>query len=855
MRGGRVAIEEMQARDARRSGRERRAVQARPSRFLEPRCGVGILSHPGDRFRAAPTLVRVMSKHVSRIVILSFSSLLAAGCDGFLDLEPDPDPEPPDAGPSEPQPDAAVEYPPLPPPEAFPDEPVVTTPAARPAPPPVSAGEGVEVVFPPPASITVEPRVTMRGTARLDSGVTAVHVNGVAARLSEPNDGGAVAWQVEITPALGRNDIVVSSTDGNGDVTAEAARATLEHAPYMLVQPHALALDVGHDRLFVSDPGARGIVAIDLETGVPGHVEIDLGPDRPVVPHALSIDVAAGRGAALFRHHACYGQIETLVAGILDIDLQAGSFEIEDRVIGDAECYQETYTPEIRDAALVLDTGKQMAFTLYEQCAYLPSVGECTVEVRAISFGAGALPDGVWLCTSDGCAAEDLIADGRDPASSTLLALVRHGPSYDRSVGLHAVDPIAGTETRIATVQQVWNEALYFPKALALDPAGNRAFVVANGGLGVAVIAIDLASGAQSWVGGTGSDGIASWSVADAVYDHRRERVIFSVPERGLYAVDLDTGAFTRLFRPTIGEGPTPSCSDNCMVSNVDDTRQRILVHENADGGSNIYALDLGTGNRHLLSERGNSTELGRDPLLLADHPDDRVLAWKTTGELYRVDGTTGDRVDTGLSLSVDVESAAWDPERNRILYLSLSGLGSELRAFDVDTGEDALISSNAVGSGPSLDALLPGDGSRLVSLDASGTHALLSELSEPVLISVDLVTGDRTAVTLIDPVGPLESRQQALVDMRRDRLLVRGAPAHQIMEIELGSGGVGVFMDLGPISPASPVPGPVGAGLAYSQLLPDHPRDRALIVDQHRGVQMLDLLTGQRVHVLHFDP
>jgi hypothetical protein len=776
-----------------------------------------------------------MGKHAFPLSVLCIS-LLAAGCDGFLDLEPDDPPE--DAAPVEPQPDAGPDYPPLPAPEVFPDEPVVTTPELSPEYPPDDVPEGVEIVFPPPASITPEPRVTMRGTARLEAGVVAVRVNGVDARLSAPGEG-SVSWQVDLQPALGRNELVVSTTDGAGNVTAEAARAHLELAPYMLIQPSGLVLDVGHDRLLVSDPGARGIVAIDLDTGAPGRLELDLRPDLPAVPYAMSIDPAAGLGVALYHYVACDGDDGTRIQSMVELDLQDGSFEIKEREDSSASCFGATDAPAIRDVAVVLKGS--IAVLLHQECNQ--SSQKCTVDVRSYLLATGpSFSPPVTLCAHEYCEGLDLIAHPRDPAVTRVLSLVRTRGEPVSEYEVHEIDTVERTNTRIATVS---SQGTFFPHQLVFDGKRDRIFVLGSESAGkIAVVAIDLASNEQTWFRSEEHLGVLQ-PIADAVYDPRRNRLIFSLPDKGLFAMDVDSGAFTRLLRPEIGDGPTLACRELCEVSDVDDTRQRILINQPVGTGSNIYALDLRTGNRSVLSERGNSAELGYDLSLFADYPEDRVIVLKGNGEVYTVDGTSGDRFLLGQSplTSSDIPMA-WDAERHRIVYLSPL-TRHELRAYDVDTGEDRLLSSDDVGTGPSLAGLpFQEAGAQIVNLNASGDRAIVSQLGGQSLISVDLVTGNRTA-TAVHPLGPIERDAQTLVDTTRRQLLVRGAPAHEIKAIDFFNGVVSWFVDLEPARTT----------LSSTRLIPDRARDRALIVDELRGVQMLDLQTRQRVHLLHLDP
>lgn len=787
-----------------------------------------------------------MSKHITLLSILSISILLTAGCGDYLDLEPDeppsapPDAAPPDAAPGPLPGDAGPGYPQLPPPQVFPDEPVVTTPGAAPAPPAADVDDGVHLVFPPAVSLTTARHVTMRGTARLAGGVTAVRVNGVDARLSPPNAEGAVAWQADVQVTLGRSELVVSSVAGNGTITPAAASASLTFSPDMLVSAGVMALDEGHDRLFVSDHDT-GFVAIDLEAGVPTSMRLAETADGPVFPYSLSIDAAAGRAMALFQQSTCPDDFLHRVMGTISIDLHDGSAEVEEETLRISDCDYLEDAPDIDDRAVVLDTGRGSFYYLRTECD--DDGDDCHAEVRRRRLDAGGpLPPDVPLCASPDCGALDMIADRRSaPAGVGLLALVREGTGYvDNSYDIRAIDPAAGTQARIVTVQIDWDGTALRPYAMALDAAGDRLFVLATSGSSdLYVIGIDLATGAQSllFADVASVDGRKAWYVSDVVHDPRRDRLIFAGSGRGLIALDLGTGAASLLLRPSIGEGPVPCGNSGCAFSTFDSSRQRFFVYAYDDRAGDIYVVDVATGNRRLLSPRGSTIEFGGTPRLFADDVEDRLLVVHDNRGLYTVDGATGERRYVGVVPAVDRAGMAWDPERNRILYTS-SQDGYALRSFDVDTAQIRVISSDTVGSGPSLRG-------SLVTLDASRTRAFVSDIDGRSLLGVDLTTGDRTSYAVGEPVArPAEPTgpQPVLPDVRRNRILVGELPKHAIGAIDLSTGTTDLFVDR--FHTAPPLRGAV-------ELIPDHANDRALIVDGKGDVQMLDLQTGQRVLLL----
>lgn len=814
-----------------------------------------------------------MSKHVSLVSILSVSTLLAAGCDGYLDLEPDGRP---DAGTSGPQPDARTDYPLRPPPEVFPDAPLVTTPDDAPLPPPDTLDqEGVQLVFPPAASISTWTcpgwencsayQGTMRGTARLPAGVAAVRVNGVEARLSAPNAEGVVAWQVEVAPARGRNELVVSSTDGSGNTTAEAARATVEYAPYMLLHPRGLELDELHDRLFVADPGAPGLVAIDLETGAPVRIDLEESINWTILPQVLSLDAAAGRGVGLFHETFCDGSSGLESWTTISIDLETNSFEYANYFSSMPDCTDLYDELEEYDSAVVMAPGGDTFFAAHEECWYEyvneVRLRKCTIDVRERRLYDGyASGPGVVLCTNAECSVVNMIPD-RSPAAgaSDVLVLVAENTSAGTAFEVHAVDPVMGNQASIVTIRTDWNGTELRPGAMTLDPTNNRLLMLARDlDDRVYVIGVDLASGAQTLLiaRSATADGIELKGAADVVHDPRRDRLIVSVPYYGLFALDLQAGLATALFRPTVGEGPLPLCGRgstqeqgrpqrHCNVSTFDAQRQRFFVHEPGDEGSRIYVVDVTTGNRRLLVESGMEYF---SPRLFADAPEDRLLILQGNGALYEIDGTTGAQTSLGVSplFYVNHNPSVWDPEGNRLLYMPPEDV-YELRAYHVDTEEDWLLSSDSVGSGPSLRSdlyLPPRPRELIVTLDPSGERAFVSHLSRWHLIEVDLATGDRTAHHVGEQNSSFYS-PPVLADTRHKRLLLRDLYNEDMWALDLESGESDTFIRFSP-----------GFHFVFAdELIPDHARERALVIDEQGDTRMVDLQTGEHVVILRGRP
>jgi hypothetical protein len=487
---------------------------------------------------------------------------------------------------------------------------------------------------------------------------------------------GAPAQEAQLWYARGRNELVVSSADGSGNTTAEAARATVEYAPYMLLHPRGLELDELYDRLFVADPGAPGLVAIDLETGAPMRIDLQESIDWTILPQVLSFDAAAGRGVGLFHDAHCDGSSGHEFWTTVSIDMETSSFDYANYFSAMPDCTALYDELEEYDSTVVIAPGPDAFFAAHEECwyEYVDEVRlrKCNIDIRErlLSNGYASGP-GVVLCTNAECSVVNMIPD-RSPAAGTsdVLVLVAESTPAGTAFEVHAVDPVMGSQASIATIRTDWNGTELRPGAMTLDQTGDRLLMLARDlDHRVYVIGVDLASGAQRLLiaRSATADGIELKGAADVVHDPRRDRLIVSVPYYGLFALDLETGLATALFRPTVGEGPLPLCGRSsaqepgrpqrhCDVSTFDAQRQRFFVHEAGDEGSRIYVVDITTGNRRLLAESAMEYVT---PRLFADAPEDRLLILQDTGALYEIDGTTGAQTEA-------LGMRSWSPDGSR---------------------------------------------------------------------------------------------------------------------------------------------------------------------------------------------
>lgn len=306
----------------------------------------------------------------------------------------------------------------------------------------------------------------------------------------------------------------------------------------------------------------------------------------------------------------------------------------------------------------------------------------------------------------------------------------------------------AGNMDMNAAGANLLNQPIYTsPWNLAFDAAGNRLLMTDR--ISRSLIGIDLADGSRDKISGR----------ADAVsrpealtYDVAGDRVIvFADGDNRLYSIDLATGAYT-LFSGS-GAGSGTLFGSDIRALDYDDSlgagMERVLVVEGS--AQRIFAVDLASGDRSIFSEDGVAG-MG-DPFawpksIAVDSANNRALVGDDVGgdgNIFAVDLTSGDRSiispdDGNYASFIDlaVDSA------NDTLYGLEEGFRQIVKidvGNGVNQGQRTTLSGNGTGSGPEF--FIP----VAMALDTAGNRLLVADDGLDAVFAVDLATGERTIV------------------------------------------------------------------------------------------------------------
>lgn len=376
---------------------------------------------------------------------------------------------------------------------------------------------------------------------------------------------------------------------------------------------------------------------------------------------------------------------------------------------------------------------------------------------------------------------------------------------------MYSIDPLNGDRTVVSSLADRGAGADFGTPSygLALDTANNRGFIADTANK--ALLAVDLASGDRSIVSGeqTG-EGESFRNLSKVAYDSANNSVlliddsgktIVSVnPENGnrstiyssatgsgplaylqniefdaanqrlvgfgsdadsnesplVVSVDVETGARNVLSSDTTGTGPMFGWPD---YGALDAEQNRLL---GVDNSTTLFAVNLNTGNRTILSGWAPNPEIEGDEILIGEGPVFDTISGITLDlanqvayvvdeweeAVFSINLQTGDRQvisswDIGNGEEIySPEAIAYDPDTNT-LYITNSG--DNIMEVDIETGDRLVISgesnSGDIGWGPRIN--------RVSDLEYNAAEGVLYAMDSrmPAIMIVDPISGDRTPV------------------------------------------------------------------------------------------------------------
>jgi hypothetical protein len=625
---------------------------------------------------------------------------------------------------------------------------------------------GVDVVFPPLASLTYRDSITVRGTAD-PAAVESLSVAGVAATSGD----GFATWSVVVPLGIGDNALDVDLVGMDGEPAVDVLVGNVEVVDLMFATPVELAVDPAGNRMFAYG-GVHGhspasfvtgaVVTIDLATGATTLLSSDFVGNGPMLGsvRGLAWDAAGGRVLAI-----------NLARDLIAIDPVNGDrTEVTTDSCSALQGANDVAVDAANGRALVADAANDIV-------AIDLTTGTCSSLT-----GNGHALDYLWTIHVDAAGGRAFVAQG----------------TFDSEIV--SVDLTSGNRTLVSSGVQ-GSGPLGFVISAAYDAAGDRLIAPSWPSH---ILSVDIPTGnrtiassshpAMSPVGSGAIIGL----VADTVYDPNSARTIIANNESSeTLAIDAVTGNRTRVSGFGVGVGPnlirprgcawdidgdrlfanderservyaiSPVSGDRTVLSGpavgagptagnealfVDRTRGELLT-----GGTNsLVAVDLATGDRTQVSGFGVGMGPGFLPRAFALSSDGQSI-WIANGssQILAIDRATGDR-----AIVSDANNGS-GPPLDFIVGLGYDGADlytvttDRVLRIDPATGDRAEISGPGVGMGPPISAV--------ASAVLDGTTLYVLGLNN--VLAVDVVTGNRTIISQAVDGGPYGGAMAAAVD------------------------------------------------------------------------------------------
>lgn len=521
---------------------------------------------------------------------------------------------------------------------------------------------GVQIVFPPPRSVTDADAITLRGKAGDASGVASIMVNGVAATSED----GFATWRAEIPLEMGTNDIVILAEDTRGNAADSDTLASVTRTDDVRPNASVVVWDQVAERIVLLDTDDRTIYALDptskrrtlLSDGSVGQPLLEQPSDATWDPQNNRILVTDAAADALFA-----------------VDPQTGARS----VISDAD---DSGPPLVAPTSVSWDTQNNRALVIAD-----------SGPQRLISVAAnGARSE---LASLDGVVSATAVT--WDETANRALVL----DAFDEK--LYAVGG-DGSLSVVSDADDGGDNAFLLPIDITWDPVGNRAMVADFERQ--AIVAVDVSTGARTLVTNTiAEDRVTPLSPVDLTWDRTNGRLLVADRDLGaVLSVSVATGGAEMLSDAYVGLGPALRQATGLAWD--PDNHRALVVDAELRG---VLSVALDSGDRTVLTSpfRGGGEALVEPADVTWDTKNHRPLVLDVApGALFAIAPETGQR--TLLSLTTDgnlpdmrvPRSIAWDSYNERVILAN----EQELLAIEVATGTRSFVSrSNVVGQGPSF--------------------------------------------------------------------------------------------------------------------------------------------------------
>jgi len=525
-------------------------------------------------------------------------------------------------------------------------------------------------------------------------------------------------------------DGVISVVDLDTGVRTIFSGPNTPNANNPIHSPSTLVLDVANNRALVtnSDDTQPSLVEVNLVTGVSTIISNNTTPDDTNSfsrPGGLVLDSANNRVLV----------IDFGLDAVLAVDLADGART----VISDNNMPNANHSLRA-PAGIVLDGDRALVVD-----AFLDAV--LTVD---LSTGAREILSNQTIPDSNNVIDDLNGGISLDSAANRILVTGSNtGVNDDQSLGVvMSVDLNTGVRTILSNESNPDNNnALREPEFLALDNANNRVLVT-DGSL---LLAVSLSDGTRTIIldSGVPDSNNEFGRAGRLVLDSANNRALVlndNFVDVALLAVDLSTGARTIFSDNSTPNSSNPLGEPQDLI--LDSANNRVLITD--DNYAGVLAVDLATGARSIFSDNGipdTNNPFDFPSEMVLDNVNNRALVINIISNFPNIDNVMllGIDLDTGVrtiisdntvpnanNLLNSPQKMVLDSDNDRILVID----SGTLLAVDLDTGTRTIVVSDLTSG---LNEITSAEG---MELDSSNNRVLVVDAIERGVFAIDLTTG-----------------------------------------------------------------------------------------------------------------
>ena len=572
----------------------------------------------------------------------------------------------------------------------------------------------VVINFPSDNSVIVGDSTTVSGTATdpegdaIDSIIVSSGDNDITATVDADGN-----WSAPNLPlGRGNNEITVTTTDANGEVSVTAINVTAQAT--VVSAPGSAIADGDRNRILVIDAGTGGINIVDENTGDITPFPVDfIGGTLPGSANADEFNALSGSGELDAANDRLF-VVENTLAGdnLLQIDLTNDSVtRLPVRVETDIDQF-------------AVDSANNQLLAIDPTAPAIIAVDLDNNSTTVVSNNTG-------------------IGSGPDLVTPTRIAIDNTNNQaivYDEGIpGFLTVDPVTGDRALLSGLPAGITDPTLV-RSIDVDETNNRLLVVTP----TSVFTVDLDNGALAVLSGTDvvtpSDAITGNGpllVDASAITVDGTRALVSDNNGAIIAIDLATGDRTIVGSNT----PALLAAERYTNVIVDDATGNVFLYSLIPDSNNLIINDTANGSTSTVVINQSTIEIDTTQFIVDFSNNiayfftaygDGIAALNLASGLLTI---VSDNTNVGSGIEFQFPTAlALDAANNRILYTDAYNYNPGVRAIDLSNGDRSIFFEDGL---PWPTAII---------VDAAQGRALVADDGKQTLVVIDLDSAEGTA-------------------------------------------------------------------------------------------------------------